>query len=85
MGEPRDEGPVIYPDLTPALVGMVMRFGQEPIACYDYDKVIAQYMADGMTDEEAVEFFEFNVIGAWVGDRTPCFIRLGAQPEEQEF
>ena len=29
---------------------------------------------DGMTEEEAIEYFEFNQIGAWMGDNTPCFI-----------
>jgi hypothetical protein len=28
---------------------------------------------DGMTDEEANEFFEYNVHSAWVGDKTPIF------------
>jgi hypothetical protein len=31
-------------------------------------------MDDGMTDEEAIEYFEYNQIGAWVGEQTPCFI-----------
>jgi len=47
----------------------------EPIACYDYDRVIEGYIEEGMTEEEAIEFFEFNVIGAWVGERTPCYLR----------
>lgn len=54
-------------------VGLVYRFGQEPIACYDRAKVIAS-LAKDMPVEEAEEFFEFNQIGAWVGERTPCFI-----------
>jgi hypothetical protein len=29
-----------------------------------------------MSHEEAEEFFEFNVIGSWVGDYTPCFATL---------
>jgi len=29
---------------------------------------------DGMTYEEAVEYFEYNQMGAWVGERTPCFL-----------
>ena len=33
-----------------------------------------------MTLEEAEEFFEFNVIDAWVGERTPMFREyLGAE------
>ena len=27
-----------------------------------------------MSHEEAVEYFEFNIVGAWIGDDTPCFI-----------
>ena len=26
--------------------------------------------------EDAVEYFEFNVIGAWVGPHTPVFVHL---------
>ena len=29
---------------------------------------------DGMTYEEAFEFFDFNIMGAWVGKKTPMFL-----------
>ena len=70
-----EEGLMEYPDLKACAVGVVVRFGQPPIACYDYEMVIAQYMADGMGDrEEAEEFFDFNTIGGWHGEMTPCFL-----------
>lgn len=56
------------------VVGVVEQFGRPPIVCYDRDKVIRQLVNDGMTDEEAEEFFEYNQIGACVGGRTPCFL-----------
>jgi hypothetical protein len=28
-----------------------------------------------MSDEEALEYFEYNVIGAYVGEGTPIYIR----------
>ena len=56
------------------VAGVCLRFGQEPILAYDHTKVIKQLMDDGITEEEAQEFFEFNQIGAWMGERTPCFI-----------
>jgi hypothetical protein len=46
----------------------------EPIVCYDKDKVLQRHRDDGMDYDEAIEFFEYNQLGAWVGDRTPCFI-----------
>ena len=70
-----DDNTVVYPDLEVALVGVVMRFGQPDIMCYDYDKVIMSYIKDGMTEGEAKKHFELNIMGAWYGDNTPCFIR----------
>lgn len=56
-------------------VGVVERFGMQPTFCYDTNLVIEKLMnRDGMSDEEAWEFFHVNQIGAWVGDGTPCFI-----------
>jgi hypothetical protein len=56
------------------IIGICNRFGQEPIVAYDYDKVIAKLEKDGMSREEAIEWFQFNQIGAWAGKTTPCFI-----------
>ena len=42
---------------------------------YDYDKCSDILMKrDGMTEHEAHEFMEFNVVSAHVGDFTPIFI-----------
>ena len=42
---------------------------------YDYDKCMKILMErDSMTEHEAHEFMEFNVVGAYVGDFTPIFI-----------
>lgn len=56
------------------IIGVCNRFGQEPIVAYDQWAVIHKLMEQGMSEDEAIEFFEFNQIGAWMGDRTPCFI-----------
>jgi len=61
--------------LEPALMGFVMRFGMsEPVAVYDVNAVIRGFTEAGCSDSEAWERFEFNVIGAWAGDRTPFFL-----------
>ena len=73
---------VLYNQLDEAFVGVVERFGMEPIALYDYHKCIEIYMEDGMTYEDAVEFFSFNTIGSWIGDRTPAFVRLMERDED---
>ena len=59
------------------VLGTVTRFGMPSVLCYDLHKVIAKMVADGMDDEEAHEYFNYNMLGAWVGDGTPAFICLG--------
>lgn len=59
-----------------ALIGVASRFGVTSVACYDIDKVVQGLMKDGMSEDEAIEFFDFNIIGAWVGEQTPVFVRL---------
>jgi hypothetical protein len=59
------------------IVGVVERFGQDPIVCYDKEKVLLQLEKEGMNREEAEEWFYVNQIGAWVGDSTPCFLSTG--------
>jgi hypothetical protein len=56
-----------------ALVGYVQVFNKT-IALYDRAKCISILMSrDGMSEEESEEFFEFNVVGAYVGEHTPAF------------
>jgi len=57
------------------IAGVVERIGQPPIICYDRDKVLNKLMSQDMDYEEAVEYFEYNQQGAWMGEGTPCFIR----------
>ena len=59
-----------------AFVGTtISAFSRKQVALYDYDKCIMILMHDNnWSEEEAVEWFDYNTIGAWVGDDTPIFI-----------
>jgi len=60
-----------------AVVGICERFGAVPVVAYDRDKCVdILIQRDGMTYEEAVEYFEFNVAGAYVGEGTPSYLTL---------
>jgi len=57
------------------IVGLVERFGMEPVLCYDKEKIVAKIIADGgLPFEQAIEHFEYNIVGSWVGKGTPCFL-----------
>ena len=58
-----------------ALIGYAERCGEPARAVYDVDRCIALLRDhDGLTEEDAVDFFEYNVLGAWVGPHTPMFL-----------
>ena len=64
------------------LIGLGRRCGKPDIAVYDEEKCIDLLMKrDGMTHDEATEFFEFNVVGSWVGEETAIFLRQGQSDE----
>ena len=54
-----------------ALMGFALQFNNT-VAVYDYDKCL-EILSKDMTLEEAVEYMEFNVMGAYVGPNTPVF------------
>jgi hypothetical protein len=57
-----------------AFIGYVERAGQLPTACYDRQKIIELSIEDGMSEEDAIEYFEFNINGAYVGEFTPFYL-----------
>jgi len=65
-----------------AFVGVVESFGSAPKACYNYDGCIEILVLtkdveeEAMSYDEAIEYLEFNVTQAYVGEYTPAFIRL---------
>lgn len=60
-----------------AIIGVGRQFNTD-VVIYDEDKCLEiLVLRDQMTPEEAEEFFEFNVVGAYVGDHTPIFVRVG--------
>ncbi len=72
--------------LEDALIGYVEQFGRPCIALYDREKVMECFMKQGMTHEEAEEYFYFNTVGAWMGESTPAFAvilrRNGTETED---
>ena len=57
-----------------ALIGTGSRCGSEDVAVYDYSKLITVFIEQGMTAEESIEWIEFNILGAYVGEDTPIIM-----------
>ena len=85
LSEHENEDALYADGFEEAFCGITYRHALPPVASYDVNRCIEVLMRrDGMTYEEAWEYFSFNVLGAYVGDHTPCFVRFsdGFKPYE---
>jgi hypothetical protein len=58
-----------------AFIGVVRRVGKPAIFVYDYQKCVGILQTKGIpTEEEAIEWMEYNVVSAWAGEGTPGFM-----------
>ena len=73
-GDGTYDGALLADGFEEALVGFGFHFNAA-VAVYDYHRCLAVLQQrDGMSPDEAQEFFEFNVVGAWMGPHTPVFM-----------
>jgi hypothetical protein len=56
-----------------ALIGYVEKANSEVIALYDKQKCIEILIEHGLSSSEAVDYFNFNILGSYLGDYTPAF------------
>jgi hypothetical protein len=68
-----DEEVLLADGFESAFIGVARQFGQ-PMAVYDRKKCLSCLVKQGMSQEEAEEYFSFNTEGAWVGAGTPAFL-----------
>ena len=47
------------------------------VLVYDGNKIVENLVSKGMTEEEALEYVEFNIEGAYVGETTPIIVWSG--------
>ena len=56
------------------IVGVVESKLLQPVVVYDAAKITKNLMKQGMTTEEAIEYFEYNILDCYMGERTPMFL-----------
>jgi hypothetical protein len=57
-----------------AILGVVYQCNNA-LVCYSIDDIIDILIEeDNMEEEEAIEYFHFNMVGAYVGEKTPVFL-----------
>ena len=68
-----------------AIIGVGERNNTDSMIVYDYDKMVKVLVTrDDMSYEEAEEYIDYNVIGAWIGDTTPIIVSKKSIKEIEE-
>ncbi len=61
--------------LDKAIIGVAHRCGDPAVVAYDIDKCVSEIQKELNCEIwEAVEYFQFNVLGSYMGEHTPMFI-----------
>lgn len=69
---------VVMDGFDDCIVGVAERFN-EHVVLYDYDKIIASLMKD-MSEDEAEEYYEYNISGAFVEGGPAVIVFKGENP-----
>ena len=56
-----------------AIMGVSQRIGWENCIVYDAKKII-EILTEDMSEQDALDHFDFNIAGSYVGDTTPVFL-----------
>lgn len=69
------EGAIILDGLDDAIIGIVEDFGNSPRILYSKEKILEILeKRDLMTEGEAEEFYNFNILGLYAGEQNPVFL-----------
>jgi hypothetical protein len=69
----REESVMFADGLEEAFIGIGYQ-NYSPVAIYSKSKAIQCFIKEGMNEDQAYEYFDYNVAGAYVGEATPIFL-----------
>ena len=71
----KDNKPLLAEGFDSAVLGMSRGTLGEDVAVYSIDRCIDILVKrDGMSEDEAIEYMNFNVLDAYMGPMTPIFV-----------
>jgi hypothetical protein len=76
----------IWDDYDDCIIGVGTRSGMLDVFIYDKYRMITKLVKrDDMSYDEAREFIDFNIAGAYIGEDTPILVNLMTQEEIQDY
>ena len=73
------EGAIKLNGFDNCIVGITEEFGNGPRILYSKEKIIKE-LCEEMSEEEALEFYDYNILGGYFGEQNPIFLSIGGHP-----
>lgn len=71
------ESMITYDGFETAIVGTGIRCGFDDVLIYSFDKIVEVLVSrDGIEEDEAADFIDYNIVGAHLGAKTPVILKL---------
>ena len=78
------EGAILLDGLEEAIIGIVEEFGNGRRILYSKRIILSLLQTrDGMTEQEAEEFYDFNILGLYAGEQNAVFLDLNVTPTKK--
>lgn len=69
------EGAIILDGFDDCIIGLTEEFGNNIRILYSTQKIIDKLLIDSeMTEEDAWEYYSFNIVGGYYGEQNPIFL-----------
>jgi|TARA_R100001480_G_scaffold123408_4_gene121892 hypothetical protein len=76
----------IWDGYDDCIIGVGTRCGMTDVFIYDKHKMITKLVRkDDMTYDEALEFIDFNIAGAFIGEDTPILVDRMTRAEIKSY
>jgi len=73
------EGAIILDNFDDCIVGISEQFGEGNRIVYSKDMIIKK-LCEEMSEEEALEYYDYNILGGYFGEQNPIFLSIGGHP-----
>ena len=73
------EGAIILDNFDDCIVGISEQFGEGNRIVYSKDMIIKK-LCEEMSEEEALEYYDYNILGGYFGEQNPIFLSISSHP-----
>lgn len=63
-------------------LGVGDTYGEHPALVYDHTKIIEKLMQSGMDLEDAEEYYSYNILGSFLGEKMPIFLHTSVRLDD---